>query len=76
MDAYLSPYIGVPFEIYFVRRYIMKQSIKQQVIIRIALIFICVIVSGIVTVSYTWVPSTPSVSHPLPQNSRLLLKSW
>ncbi len=29
----------------------MKQSIKQQVIIRIALIFICVIVSGIVTVS-------------------------
>ena len=29
----------------------MRQSIKQQVMIRIALIFLCVIVTGLVTVS-------------------------
>ena len=29
----------------------MRQSIKQQVMIRIALIFLCVIISGIATVS-------------------------
>ena len=29
----------------------MRQSIKQQVMIRIALIFLCVIISGIVTIS-------------------------